>query len=76
MVQAGSLMPGNPVCLAVSGSEWRDQQEQNYSSDQGIQASAFLSRDRLMRFLSKKLKKTASEKQLLLFNMFVAVHSL
>ncbi len=30
-------MPGSPVCLAVSGSEGRDQAEHNYSSDQGIQ---------------------------------------
>jgi hypothetical protein len=37
ILQAGSLMPGSPVCLAVSGSEGRDQQEHNYSSDQGIQ---------------------------------------
>ncbi len=37
ILQAGSLMPGSPVCLAVSGSEERDQTEHNYSSDQGIQ---------------------------------------
>ena len=45
ILQAGNLMPGNPVCLKVGSSEWREQpEEQSYSSDQAMQqvSSPFL----------------------------------
>ena len=39
-MQAGNLMPGNPVCLTTAGAEWKTTEpEEAYSRDEGIQVS-------------------------------------